>query len=430
MTLINGALNLIEWGLGNVSELRDALGDWADSGNGSTYGDTGINSYENDVYFQDFIKGLTKKGYGERFTEEQFYDIFGASADALVPTGNDLLSTSLVGQYLLSDYFGSDRYALDVASGYSTVDSAKEIFDLMANGGESARLGLNVSDTYMAGYKAMMGIAPGMELTDAMNQQLRMMAIREQLAETDRAAWAEQTQAVMEYGYAIEDVNGKLFSFDQAEVLGGKSTNIPDFGDWGNALDGNKEAVLDSIMDISNAAGIYGQDAGQNYGKGLTAGIDNALGIARGKMQRFSKDVAGYLNVTSTGVLGGVKYTSGEPVDVSYPMITLGSGGTKSESTYINYAELFPNLSRVDEQLATLHDIASRSAVALPLDSPTVASAIASDLVKAGADSQAGNKYDIHMHLEGVNIADNDRSWNMVANKIKDTLNLREQRGG
>ena len=82
-----------------------------------------------------------------------------------------------------------------------------------------------------------------------------------------------------------------------------------------------------------------------------------------------------------------------------------------------------------NEQLAILGDNPGHREVALPLDSPSTTSALSEALSKAGAGS-AGDVYEIHMHLDGINIADNDRSWNEVAKKIENTLSLRNQRGG
>lgn len=449
LTVTNGILNGVEWLFGVNDWVGNFLGD--NVAPNSAYGQTGGHAYDNDPYFQSFLGEIKKAGYGRMFTEDQLYSYFGATADAMIPYGHDLDSISAVAQRMLIAYGNSDRYDLDIASGVNPIESLNEIMDLIVNGGVSSRLGINLSDTYMAGFKFNMGIPVDMKLSDAREQELNTMAALKQLGIEDRAVWAETSKAIMETGMVAKEVSGRLLDFDQANVLGAINSSIPDVGQWQDAFNLDTEAVKEDIMEIPNMFEYAGKKSAENLYNPVKQAINSIFDYAGTKVYSLNNGVSKSLstpiiglNSLKTGKIDGNPDNNDRVEEES--LLKMGSKipyysipGVGQYWLIRDSIQLGNKIARnsyasgglsIGEQLALVGDNPSHRELHLPLGSPTTTTALAKALTKAGAGSHGGNTYHIVVHLDGVNIADNDNSWNMVANKIKDVIDLREQRGG
>ena len=67
----------------------------------------------------------------------------------------------------------------------------------------------------------------------------------------------------------------------------------------------------------------------------------------------------------------------------------------------------------------------------IPLESSIGINALSEAMNKAGAEGLSqGNTYNIHLHLDGINIADNDNQWSEVANRIAEYMQININRQG
>lgn len=67
----------------------------------------------------------------------------------------------------------------------------------------------------------------------------------------------------------------------------------------------------------------------------------------------------------------------------------------------------------------------------IPLESSIGINALSEAMNKAGAEGLSqGNTYNIHLHLDGINIADNDTQWSEVANRIAEYMQINVNRQG